>query len=135
VHGPEFLSVQAVHTASAFPHDADEADLAEHAQVLGHLGLRPAQLLDEPGDISLFLAAGEDAEELAPARLRDGVEGVGGGRPACHGLNIFPYWHMSRRDAFMPSKIPRASRDNPGAQTASLSRDRTYGRAVTLSAR
>jgi hypothetical protein len=96
VHGPELLAVDGVHTAFALPRDAHEADLAEHAQVLGHLGLRPAQFFDQPRDIALDIAAGQRTEDFAALVLGNGGECVGGGWGPWHvGRIIFLYRNMS----------------------------------------
>jgi hypothetical protein len=50
------LAVQPVQSALASSLDADEADLTEHAEVLGNLGLGPAELRYELGDITLAMA-------------------------------------------------------------------------------
>src|SRR5262249_16359863 len=98
VDGAEFVAVEAVHAAPAFAHDTDEADLAEDGEVLGDLGLGPAEFGDEPGDVELgplgpptrFAAGREGAEDFAAGRLGDGGEGVGGGGRACHAV-IYSY--------------------------------------------
>src|SRR5262245_3960828 len=129
VHRPEFLAVQAVHTTPAFPHDADQADFAEHAEVLGDLRLGPADLRDEPGDVTPTLAVGDGAEDLASPRLGDGSERVGGRRRACHARNIFRYGNMSSAAAIFakehwnrkvqpgvrPGLHPKATPGGPGS--------------------
>ena len=68
--------------------DEHEADRPQHAQVLGHLGLAEAEPVDELADGHLPGADG--VEELATARLGDGVERVGRRRGASHTGNHIP---------------------------------------------
>lgn len=59
------------------PH-RDQAHLLQDRQVLGGLGLGEAQ---QPGDVvDRALALGDQVKDLAPARFRDRVEGIGGCR-------------------------------------------------------
>ena len=59
------------------PH-ADQADLAQDAQMFGSLRLGDPQ---QPGDIvDRALALGDQVKDLPPARFRDRVEGIGGCR-------------------------------------------------------
>src|SRR5215471_14421854 len=67
VDGLERVAVHPVEAAAAVAADVDGADLPEHPQVLRHLRLREAESLHEVVDGKL--AAGEEIEDLPPARL------------------------------------------------------------------
>lgn len=86
VHGAEGVRVERVHAPAADAGDADKPDAAENGEVLGDLGLGPAETADEGGDVGVRrVGVGEGREELAPARLGDGGEGVDGRGRAGHG--------------------------------------------------
>jgi len=107
VNRPEVVAVEAVHAASAFAYDADEAGLAEDPEVFGNLRLGPAEGFDKPGDVALgtgegevvscanvrsgvievaSVALGEQVEEFPTPRLGDGGEGVGNGLDTGHAV-------------------------------------------------
>jgi hypothetical protein len=70
--------------------DEHEADRPQHAEVLGNPGLAEAEPIDELADGDLARADG--VEEIAAARLGDGVEGVGRRWGGEHGRNYIPIW-------------------------------------------
>ena len=74
--------------------DEHETDRPQHAEVLGHLRLAEAEPVDELADRCLPGAQG--IEEIAPARLGDGVERIRRRRGASHDDIIFRYRNMSR---------------------------------------
>ncbi len=75
--------------------DEHQADRPQHAQVLGHLGLAEAEPVDELADGHFSRADG--VQEIATARLRDGVERVGRRRGASHTGNHIPIWECVNR--------------------------------------
>jgi hypothetical protein len=88
------LGVRAIKHLTSFAPGLDQADVAQHAKVLGDGGLFEAQASDDrPHRTFLW---GQEAENRAAARLGNGVEGVGGGGGSWHGsYNTFPYGNMS----------------------------------------
>ena len=67
----------------------DGANLAQHAQVPGHMWLRQVELAHECGDRPL--TGSEEVDDLASAGLGDGVESVGGSWGAGHPGIIYQY--------------------------------------------
>jgi hypothetical protein len=89
VEGTNRMGVGPVHAMTAVAADVDEADLAQDAEMLGDRGLIEA---DGGNDLThLVLAHGKKREDLPPAGLGDGVEGVGSGGCSCHGETIHSY--------------------------------------------
>src|SRR5713226_7371601 len=83
------FGVEAIHHLTAFAADGDQADVAEDAEMLGNGGLFEVHAGDDFGD-GAFLE-GEEAEDVAAARLGDGVKGVGGCGGSRHGWRIHTY--------------------------------------------
>ena len=77
----------AIQHAPAFTAGANEANIAQHAQMLGDGGLLQAQAEDDLAD-GTFLGR-EIVEDLTAARLGDGVEGIGSGGGARHGEGLY----------------------------------------------
>src|SRR5688572_3934967 len=73
----------------------DEADVLQHAQVLRHHRLRPAEPHDDRVDRQLPFRLREELEHAPPLGLGDGVERVEGCRGSCHAVNVFPNGNMS----------------------------------------
>jgi hypothetical protein len=69
------LEAQLVPAALGVVADADEAGLAEDAQVLGGAGLAQAEVLDELTDGAWAFA--EQVQDVAPSGLGEGGEGGG----------------------------------------------------------
>ena len=72
----------------------DGPNLAQHAQVPGHVWLRQVELAHEGGDRPL--AGSEEVDDLASAGLGDGVESVGGSWGAGHYGIIYQYGYEWR---------------------------------------
>lgn len=85
VHRSKFLAAEGVQAVPAPLDGADEPRPAEDAEVFGDLGLRPAEQVDEPGDIPLAVAAGKSAEQLPSPWLGDGGEEIGSALRTGHG--------------------------------------------------
>src|SRR3954469_23870922 len=77
VDGLERRAVDPVDPPATLVAHLDRPDRAQDAQVLRDLGLSEPERAGELADGAL--TAGEEVEDLPPARLGDGVEGVGGG--------------------------------------------------------
>ena len=78
VYGLQALVGQRVKPLLSIRAHAHEAHLLQDRQVLGGLGLGEAQ---QAGDVvDRALALGDQVKDLAPARFRDRVEGIGGCR-------------------------------------------------------
>ena len=77
--------------------DEHQTDRPQHAQVLGHLRLAEAESVDELADGDLPGADG--VEELATARIADGVERIRRRWSASHVTIIYLYRNISRREA------------------------------------
>ena len=73
--------------------DEHEADLPQHGEVLGHLRLAEAESFDEL--VHRDLPGADGIEEVATARLGDGVERIRRRRGASHVDIIFRYRNMS----------------------------------------
>ena len=78
VDGFQALAGQPIQPLLARGTCADQADLLEDRQVFGGLGLGDPQQLGDVVDRALAL--GDQVKDLAPARFRDRVEGIGGCR-------------------------------------------------------
>ena len=74
--------VGAIQHLPALAASADESDGAQHPEMLGHGGLRQAQVDHDVANRTLLES--EIAQDLAAARLGNGVEGVGGRGGARH---------------------------------------------------
>src|ERR1700730_849970 len=87
------LGVGAIEHLAAIAAHVHEADLEQHAKVLGDGRLRQV----ESGDDVVYgaLLGYEEAQNVAAAGFGHGVEGVGSGGSARHGRNIFLYGNMS----------------------------------------
>src|SRR5258708_8551286 len=72
---------------------ADQADVAQHFQMLGYGGLLQAEGCNDLPDRTLL--EGQIVQDVAAAGFGDGVEGVGSGRGSCDGEYICLYGHMS----------------------------------------
>src|SRR5687767_5165086 len=97
----ERLPVQPVEPLPSPPSHAHRADLAEHAQMLRHLGLGHAERAHEVVD--RVLAAGEHVQDLAAPGLGHRIERVRGRRCPCHAEIIYPYRNTSSCYAAVPS--------------------------------
>ena len=85
--------------------DGHQVDRSQHAEVLGHLGLAEAQAPDELAHRGL--PGAEGVEEVAAARLGDGVEHVRRRCRASHGANymsISEYVEVGRDEADRSSR-------------------------------
>jgi hypothetical protein len=94
VHGLERLGVGAVEAMAAVSAHAHQAHTAQHAEVL-----RDRRLIEPDGYHNLAYVAlvrGQKGEDLAAARLGDGVEWIGGGCGSRYDRNItYLYGNMS----------------------------------------
>src|SRR5688500_12547275 len=97
-------AIEPVHAVPALVSHGDQAHLAQDAQVLGHLRLSDAEQPDQVAHRTL--AAGEQIQDLAPARLRHGVERVRRRRRSRHEENIYPYGNMSSGPTSPPLGAP-----------------------------
>ena len=95
VHRLQTGAVHAVEAAAADGPAADEVDRPQHPEVLRHLWLGEPEAIHDVAHGRL--APGEGDEDVAPARLGDGVEGVGGRSGSGHPAIIFRYEHVSSR--------------------------------------
>jgi hypothetical protein len=97
---PDRLGIGAIEHLAAVAADVNEANLEQHAEVLGDGRLRQI----ECGDDVVYgaLLRYEEAENVAAAGFGHGVKGVGGGGGARHEWIIFPYRNMSR--VFFPAQ-------------------------------
>lgn len=84
-------SIQLLATAATHP---DEADVAQHAEMLGDGRLFEPRGIDDFRNGSF--GGCEEAEDFAAAGFGDGVEGVGVGAGSGHGFIIFRYGNVSR---------------------------------------
>src|SRR3954452_21062860 len=94
VDGLERRAVDPVEPPATLVARLDRPHGAQDAQVLRDLGLRETERAGELANRSL--TAGEQVEDLPPARLGHGVEGVGGGRGAGHGPESYSHMGMSQ---------------------------------------
>src|SRR5579863_7427583 len=91
---PDRLGIGAIEHLPAGAAHVDQADVAQHAQVLRDGRLLELQRGDQVADRTL--PEREQGQDLAPARLGHGVEGIGSGGGARHGSdNTFLYRNMS----------------------------------------
>ena len=81
VHGLELLGLEAVEALAAAGGDGDEPGFPEDGEVLGDGGLGEVEEADKFADGG-GAAVGEGGDDVAPAGLGDGAEGVGRGRGA-----------------------------------------------------
>jgi hypothetical protein len=88
------VGVGSVKHLTALPPHLHKTDLEQYTQVLRDGRLRQIESSDDIVDGALLRY--EERENVAAARLGDGVKGVGGGGGARHERSIFPYRHMSR---------------------------------------
>src|SRR5207249_4308528 len=96
VNGLEPSAVEPVESLPPRTAHADQAHLAQNPQVLGDLGLRDVERIDDVVDG--LLALSEQVEDLPPPGFGDGVEDVGGCWGACHARIVFRYGNMSRAE-------------------------------------
>src|SRR6516165_5607343 len=89
VHSFQLLRLEAVDTLLAVLEHRHQADLAQHAEVLGDRRLREAQRNDQRSD-GQGPAPRQQLDDLPPPGLGDGVEDVGGGWRPRHASIIFP---------------------------------------------
>jgi hypothetical protein len=75
VEGPRVIGFQAVASAASLRPAADESDLVEHPQVLRNLRLGHGKVRHERSD--RLLARDQRVQDVAAARLGDGVEDIG----------------------------------------------------------
>ena len=87
----EVRRLEAVQAAATICATRDEAHVAEHAQMLGHLRLRQREVGDDRAD--RLLAADQRVENVAARSLGDRIEDVRG-CSRTGDLNIFLYKHM-----------------------------------------
>src|SRR5215204_6180763 len=90
VNGAKRVGVGPIQTVAAIPPDADQADVTEHGEVLRYGGLGELEGVRDFSDRSLFRR--DQLEDMAAARLGDGVERVGGRACPRHAYcYTFPY--------------------------------------------
>src|SRR5438105_3931197 len=94
----QLLRFQVVHALFALLDHRDQADLAQHAQVLRDSWLRKPQGYDQRSH-SQGPAPRQQVDNLSPTGLGDGVEDVGCSRRTRHASIIFPYGNMSSQDS------------------------------------
>src|SRR5258708_33775540 len=89
---------------------ADEAYVAQHAQMLGYGRLFQAEGCDDLPDRALL--EGQIVQDVAAAGFGDRVKSVGGGRGSCHeGKYIYLYGHMSTGNFCGTGKIGFTAED------------------------
>jgi hypothetical protein len=90
VNGFERFRIKSIQAAPAATVHRDDADTSEHSEVFGNGGLRDAHRADEVAHRPLS-AAGQQLDDLSPARLGDRVKDVGSCCGTGHGIGIiFP---------------------------------------------
>jgi hypothetical protein len=112
VNGLQLRRVQPVQPVLAALYDGHNADLAQHAEMLGYRRLRDPYPRNDVAD-GPFLTIIEKADDLSPPRLPDCVEDIGSGCCSRHALIIFPYGNIcqeKRRFSFdvLPPIFARA---------------------------
>ena len=106
------LGIGAVELLAAVAADADEADVAENAEMFGHGGLFEAEAGDDSTDG--LLVESEEEEDLAAARFGDSVESVGGGRGARHGGRIHAHMGICQGEFLgLPGLLIRKQKAGP----------------------
>src|SRR6266849_6467388 len=108
------FGVEAIHHLTALATDGDQADVAENAEVLGNGGLFEVHAGDDFGD-GAFLE-GKEAQDVAAARLGDGVESVGSGGGARHGWRIHTYMGICQEKSCGVEKIVAGREDRWGGR-------------------
>src|SRR4051812_39219231 len=94
VDAAQRVGVGPVERVAAVATGVDETDLEQHLQVLRRRRLVQLEGQRDLGDGSLL--AREQLEDVPPARLGDGVEGIGAGRCPWHACRYtFPYGNVS----------------------------------------
>ena len=88
VHGSQGFDVGAIEHLPGVPPHLDESNLAKHLEVLRHRRLTQPQFGDDVADRTF--RGGEKGQDVAPARLGDGVEDVRCRRGARHESNYIP---------------------------------------------
>jgi hypothetical protein len=94
---------------TSIPADIHESDFEKHSEVLGDGGLRHVEAVNDVSNGS-FLGS-EKGEDVASARLGDGVEGIGGGGGSRHAVIIFLYRNMSSTNSQALTDAHQASTD------------------------
>jgi hypothetical protein len=89
VNRPERQGIRAVQHAAAVATRVHEADVGKYAEVLRHRWLLEAEL--ESDLAHRVLGAGKEGKNIAPTRLRDGIEGVGGCGSSGHGPKSYSH--------------------------------------------
>jgi hypothetical protein len=83
MHRLERLGVQLIEAVFALALNRHQADLPQHAEVLGHSWLWQSQAIDNVPH-GLRLSARQELDDLAAPGFGDGVKGVGGGGCTWH---------------------------------------------------
>ena len=89
---PDRLEIGAIKHLTPLSPYIDQADIAEHFEVLRNGRLAQVHHRDDIAD-GPFARRKVD-EDVAPARFRDGIEDVGGGGGARHQEIVFPLRNM-----------------------------------------
>ena len=89
MEGADGFGVSAVELLATLAAHADEADVAQYAEVLGDGGLFEAEGYDDVADGAF--GCGEIDEDFAAAGFGDGVTGIGGGACAGHEETLNAY--------------------------------------------
>jgi hypothetical protein len=100
MHGPDRIGVGTVKHLTALPPHIHKADLKQNAEVLGDGRLRQVEC--GYNVVYRALLGDEKAKNVAAAGFGHGVEGVGGGGSARHGLNYIPIQEYVKHYFFGP---------------------------------
>ena len=125
------VGVRAIEHAAAVAAHANQADVAEDAEMLGDGGLLEAEGAHDITDRTLLQS--QEGQNVAAARLGDGVESVGSGGGTWHGERIHSHMGICQEESDGRPEIGnRRRKQSSKAGGPALSLTALHGRIIPL---